>query len=187
MSALIGAIVYPEGIYPDRMMAEIAHTLRDEGVRLAGVVQHNACPPGRSRCDMMLEDLRTGAIIRISEDRGEQSRGCRINPQGLAEASASVATALDNDPPELLVINKFGKMEAEGAGLRDLIAQAIGQDVPVLIGVPQRNLEAWRAFAGQFAEDLPPLQHAVRSWLQGRDLMHVETGPLSMTQAHALV
>ncbi|HRJ70477.1 MAG TPA: DUF2478 domain-containing protein [Beijerinckiaceae bacterium] len=187
MTASIGAIVYPEGIYPDRMMTEIAHTLSAAGTRLAGVVQHNTCPPGRSRCDMLLEDLRTGAIIRISEDRGEQSRGCRINPQGLAEASASVAAALAGDLPELLIINKFGKMEAEGDGLRDLIAQAIGQDVPVLIGVPQRNLDAWRAFAGSFADELPPMQHAVRAWLQGRGLLPLEEARSARLRAPALV
>lgn len=171
MTASIGAIAYPEGIYPDRMIAAIAQQARAAGARLAGVVQHNTCPPGRSRCDMLLEDLRTGAIIRISEDRGEEARGCRINTQGLAEACASVETALAGDLPDLLVINKFGKMEAEGAGLRDLIARAISQEVAVLIGVPKRNLAAWRAFAGPYAEELAPDPVAVMTWLARKGLL----------------
>jgi Protein of unknown function (DUF2478) len=40
--------------------------------------------------------------------------------------------ALKNSP-ELLVLNKFGKVEAEGMGTRDLIAQAVCMGIPVIV------------------------------------------------------
>lgn len=57
------------------------------------------------------------------------------------------------DAPQLLVLNKFGKVECSGGGLRDLIAGAIDRGVPVIIGVPRHNLEARRSFAGEFATE----------------------------------
>jgi hypothetical protein len=55
---------------------------------------------------------------------------------------------------KLLVRNKFGKVEAEGGGMRELIAQAISDGNPVVIGIPQRNLAAWREFAGDLSTEL---------------------------------
>ena len=51
--------------------------------------------------------------------------------------------------PDLLVLNKFGKVEAEGRGLLDLVAMAVDRGVPVVIGVPVRNLEALAQFRGR--------------------------------------
>jgi hypothetical protein len=36
---------------------------------------------------------------------------------------------------EFVVLNKFGKLEAEGMGMRDLIAQAVCMGIPVIVGV----------------------------------------------------
>lgn len=67
--------------------------------------------------------------------------------------------------PDLLVLNKFGKVECEGGGLRDLIASAIDRGIPVMIGVPRRNLEAWRRFAGDFAVESYADDVSVQNWL----------------------
>ena len=64
----------------------------------------------------------------------------------LALATAALAT-----DPDLLVINRFGKTEAEGGGVRPLIADAVDRGIPVLIAVPWRNIASWRVFAGELA------------------------------------
>ena len=61
--------------------------------------------------------------------------------------NGQVARSLDADP-DLLILNKFGKVEAEGRGLLDLVAMAVDRGIPVVIGVPIRNLAPWRDFAG---------------------------------------
>lgn len=66
----------------------------------------------------------------------------------------------------LLILNKFGKVECEGGGLRDLIASAIDRGIPVVIGVPKRNIDAWRSFAGELAVELEDDAHEVDRWLQ---------------------
>jgi hypothetical protein len=57
------------------------------------------------------------------------------------------------EKPDLVILNKFGKTEAEGGGFRPLIADAIEAGLPMLIGVPWRNIESWRLFAGPLSRE----------------------------------
>lgn len=149
-TAPITAVVYQDRRPPDALLAAVAAKLGEMGVSLAGFAEIDLPRPGRSRCDMILEDLATGNRVQISEDRGEGARGCRLQVGELLRAMTSALASLKNRP-DLLIVNKFGKTEAEGGGFRPLIAAAIVQGTPVLIAVPARNLDPWRRFAGELA------------------------------------
>lgn len=150
---LITALIYTDSAAADRALREVAGLLMDQGWRLAGLVQHNSTRPGRSRCDMMLEDLASGELIGISQDRGPHARGCALDIGQLLGAMQGVDAAL-GQKPDLVILNKFGKTESEGAGFRPLIATVIETGLPLLIAVPWRNIESWRLFAGEMAEEV---------------------------------
>jgi hypothetical protein len=114
---------------------------------------------------VILEDLATGHRTALFENRGAGARGCRLDEAALAEATARVEGSFEQ-VPHLLVLNKFGKVECDGGGLRDLIASAIDRGIPVIIGVPERNLGAWRDFAGEFAAELPDESGRIMGWLE---------------------
>lgn len=143
------AIVYREGAEGARSLLRIADLLRAAGYRCVGLLQRDEPRPGRSRCDMILEDLATGERTPISEDRGAEARGCHLDPDALIAAMTTVRAGLDDDA-DVLLLNKFGKSEAEGGGLRPLIADAMDRGMAIVLGVPVRNLDNWRAFAGDF-------------------------------------
>jgi hypothetical protein len=82
----------------------------------------------------------------------------------LAEVNGKVARSFDADP-ELLILNKFGKVEAEGRGLLDLVAIAVDRRIPVVIGVPIRNLQAWRNFAGGLSVEFSSNPSEIADWL----------------------
>lgn len=145
-STLITAVVYPEGWRIDTLMRTIAEHLLARGHALAGFVQINQPRPGRSRCDMILQELASGQKIGISEDRGIHARGCMLDVDELLRAGNLALSALESGP-ELLLINKYGKTEAEGGGFRGVIAEALAREVPVLIAVPRSNLSSWSDFA----------------------------------------
>lgn len=166
--ALIAAIPYGEGAYPDFILEALVRELQSNGLRVAGVIQHDLTRRDRSRCDMSLEDLTTGTVIGLSEDRGSAAKGCRIDQSGLVQAAALVAQALACDEADLLVINKFGKIESEGGGLREVMAEAVLRGLPIVVGVPLRNLDAWDAFAGPLAEQVAPDLDVLRGWLAAR-------------------
>lgn len=149
----ITALVYSDSAAADHVLREIAVGLLEEGYRLAGLVQINTPRPGRSRCDMMLEELASGEHLGISQDLGREARGCVLDTSQLLTAMEKVRATLV-ERPDLVILNKFGKTEAEGGGFRPLIADSIESGLPLLIGVPWRNIESWRLFAGPLAREV---------------------------------
>lgn len=150
-SAPITAIAYREGHYPEAFFQHLRTVLADRGLVLGGIIQHDTKRIDRSRCDMALEDLFSGQTFLLSEDRGAGARGCRMDQSVLMQACAAVTSALEDGTIDALVINKFGKAECEGSGLRSAIAEAVGRGVPVVVGVPTRNLDAFNVFAADMA------------------------------------
>ena len=106
--------------------------------------------------------LPDGPVLRISEDRGNLSRGCRLDAGILEQAVAGVTRAMPG--ADLLIVNKFGKQEAEGRGMTPLIAGALEQNLPVLLGVNGLNLPAFQAFAGGFETALTAEIDQIMEW-----------------------
>lgn len=148
--APIVALVFQESRRAAALMAKVAAYAAAAGVRIAGLVQHEAARADRPRCDMILEELASGARIGVSQDRGAHARGCRLDVGALLRAMHLAREAVASRPIDLVLVNKFGKTECEGGGLRPLIADALERDIPVLVAVPEVNLESWRSFAGDF-------------------------------------
>ena len=158
------AIVYANEAYPQSTFERIVEDCRRRRLRVAGVLQHPVCTETAGHCDVVLEELTTGLRTDLFEDRGPGASGCRLDVAALAEVNGQVARSLDADP-ELLILNKFGKVEAEGRGLLDLVAIAVDRGIPVVIGVPIRNLEAWRNFAGGMSVEFSGDPSEVTDWL----------------------
>lgn len=146
----------------DALIAEVAALLAADGVRLAGTVQSNHERPDRRKCDMDLAVLPDGPIVRISEDRGDLARGCTLDSGALEQTVFAVQQRLAG--AEVLIVNKFGKREAEGKGLVPVIAEALDQGLPVLIGVNGLNLAAFLAFAGESVTPLSTDALSIATW-----------------------
>ncbi|WP_353475621.1 DUF2478 domain-containing protein (plasmid) [Salipiger sp. H15] len=151
----------------DVLMREVAERLRAEGVPLAGAVQHNVETGPASKCHMDLQVLSGADVVRISQDLGALSRGCRLDPQGLERVVGLVSAGLQKGAA-LLLVNKFGKQELGGRGFRPVIGEAISSGVPVLVAVNEGNLDAFLAFAEDLAEALPTDVDAVTDWCRAR-------------------
>lgn len=163
------AIVYSDGHAADRFISDLGYRVRDAGIAVAGIVQHNKFIRDRTRCDMEVEELASGIVLQLSEDRGKEARGCRLDRGALSEAALLISGSFQ-DQPELVILNKFGKLEAEGRGLRDTLSDAVQLGVPVVVGVPYRNLEQWRAFAEGLAEECPIGSPRLQEWLLQRGI-----------------
>jgi len=126
----------------------IVEDARAAGLRVAGALQRDAPVPGHRRCGMQLEDLGTGRRFPIARDRGRQARGCHLDLGLLAEAEVAILSDIAANGADLVVLNKFGKSEAMGGGLRAVVVAALEAGIPAVVGVPLVNLEAWQAFVG---------------------------------------
>ena len=152
----------------DVFFHRVAQSARRAGLRLAGALQRDEPHPGRRRCDMILTDLASGRRIRISEDRGDLALGCRLDQGALTEAAELVERAIRSAPPDLVILNKFGKAEAEeGGGMREAIAAALEAGVPVLTAVAPAYEPRLRDFAGKLCAVVAD-EATVRRWLRAR-------------------
>ena len=154
----------------DRLLTAFAGQLEARGTRLAGVVQTNTPCDGTHHCDMDVKVLPDGPSIRISQSLGTGARGCRLDPASLERAVALVGPTLTGAPqslPQLLIVNKFGKHEADGRGFRPLIGEAMMAGIPVLTGVNSINHDAFVAFSEGLAQELPATLDDLDRWFAG--------------------
>ncbi len=145
------------------LVADLVSDLQARGVRLCGTVQIDIERADTDKCDMDVRVLPDGPTIRISQSLGLQSRGCRLDPDALEEAVALTNKALE-DGADLLIVNKFGKHEADGRGFRDTIGRALELGVPVLVGANKLNVDALVEFCGGLAEPLPAEPERLLTW-----------------------
>jgi nucleoside-triphosphatase THEP1 len=148
----------------DATLRDVAAELVRQGRRLAGVVQEPVATGARHRCDMELIELASGWRLPVSQTLGAGSTGCRLDGVAITAVAAMVEADLASRGADLLILNRFGKIEAAGRGFRPLIASALQRGIPVLVGVNDLNRPAFDAFAADLAVELPDLPAAVLGW-----------------------
>lgn len=148
----------------DLVLERLAANLAARGLRCCGTVQINSERADAGPCDMDVRVLPDGPVLRISQDLGSQARGCRLDPAALETAVGLVKVSLSSGA-DLLIVNKFGKHEAEGRGFRDVIAEAVAMEIPVLVGLNALNRPAFENFAERLAIQLQPEPAALMAWV----------------------
>lgn len=161
----------------DALLAGVAESQRRAGRRVRGLLM--TYPEGSGSCasPMVLVDLHDGDEYLVSQPLGRDSEACRADPQGFARASVVLRRALD-EAPDLVISNRFGGLEAEGAGFRNELLEILAQGLPLLTVVASRHLAAWQRFTGG-ATVLPARTEAVAAWLEAQGLAPVAPAALS--------
>ncbi len=160
----LAAVVFDRDEQPDPPLLAFIEAATQRGARIAGLVQERACPDGLCALkDARVRDLVTGETLDIMQDLGRDATGCRVDPAAIA-AAARWLDAARAGTPDLLVVNRFGRLELEGGGMLAEIGQAFADGVPLIIGVPSRYVGAWDAFACGLDTKLPPALRAIESW-----------------------
>lgn len=115
--------------------------------------------------DIILTSIQGDKRRRITQNLGREARGCKLDTAALAEVAGWLAAGLA-EKPDLVVLNRFGKTEGEGGGLRGILEQVLAQNIPVLVPVNRKQLVFWQDFSGGLAQELPCNEEAIRGWLQ---------------------
>ncbi|QYK42487.1 MAG: DUF2478 domain-containing protein [Paracoccaceae bacterium] len=160
----------------DDCLSDAVARLQARGLRLAGTVRalpvsHHAHP-----CDTDIRVLPDGPLHRISQPLGQGSRGCRLDSGAIEAVAADVEARLAGC--DVLVVNKFGKQECLGRGLRPAIVRALDLGVPVIVGVNGLNLPAFLEFVDGLATPLEARASRVVAWAEGAAARN-----LAMTEA----
>jgi hypothetical protein len=158
----LAALIYREQDDIDAVLQAIHDAVAAQGFRVGGLLQS---PCGSS---IFVTELVSGRRINITQELGACAEGCRLDTGALAEAAGLVGRSL-SDPPDLLLLARFGKVEIDGGGVLAEIGEAASAGVPTLVGVADKRENGWRAFAGDLAEQLPcALEPALDWWASFR-------------------
>lgn len=148
----------------DDLIADVVGAFTDDGLRLAGTVRARPPDPSGHPCDMDLRVLPDGPRFRISQALGSAAKGCRLDGGVIAAIASAVEGRMLG--ADLLIINKFGKLEAQGRGLCPAIALAMEMEIPTLVGVNEMNTPGFIAFSGGVAVPLAPDMSAILDWYE---------------------
>jgi len=159
--SLLTAIKFQRGFNIDARLTQICTLLSDNGLTVGGLIQENSCGDVSS---VQLVDIRSQEKFDIWENRGLHASGCRLDEAGL-QGSAKVIEQAIFDRVDMLIINRFGRAESEGKGLREYFAQAIDAGVPVLTGVRDTYIDSWHQFHGGMAHELISTDTKMENWI----------------------
>lgn len=161
------AVVFESGDDADASIAVAVATLRHAGLRVGGVLQMLGPAIGHCRREMHLLVLDSGDWIRLDQPLGPEAQGCTLDGDALARAAQAMRAAVQARP-DLLVVNRFGKQEALGGGMRSEIAEALLSGVPVLVAVRNTLRAAWEDFLGAPAQVLPVCADSIAFWARSQ-------------------
>jgi hypothetical protein len=142
-------------------------------VRLAGVVAEDHGLPGRACSAGYLRSLHGGERFAIFQDLGPGSTGCHLDGAGASSAAGAVQRDIAAGC-DLVLLCKFGKLEANGAGLRDAFSAAIAAGIPILTSVSPALEEAWHRFAAPLFVVVPADADRIEAWWKEVSAPNVE-------------
>jgi len=155
----IAAIRSRDGV--DELIATFARSLTERGWRVRGLLQE-ICETGEA-CSISLIDLAQGTRYPISQELGKFSTSCRVDPVGIAEASAVMRRAA-SEGADLVIFNRFAGLEAIGQGLSAEMLTIMADGIPLLTAVPEKHFAAWETFTGGMFTELEPEFAALERW-----------------------
>ena len=163
--ASFAAAVYPAKKGDRSGLTRFVDALKKANVRVGGLLQEKI-PMGQDGMQRVeAVDIATGKRIPINQPTPEKwrNRVCSLDVSALAETTAILRKAIQ-DKVELMVVEKFGDAERDGEGLIDEVLQAIAEDIPVVIAVPDTNLDIWNERSGSMGDVLECNEKELRNW-----------------------
>jgi hypothetical protein len=145
---------------------EIFRELADQwrpDVQLAGLVAESHGLPDRHCQAGYLRNLATGARYSIFHDLGPGVTDCHLDGIGAVAAAATVQRDIA-ESCDLVLLNKFGKLEAAGGGIAGAFRAALAAGFPLLTSVSPAHDEAWRQFTKREFAVLPADPAAIDLW-----------------------
>jgi hypothetical protein len=172
----VGVLLYDGSVEVDPVLAAGVALVRARGIRVGGQLQHFGERLPNGKRSMWLEDIATGAMIRLDRPRGRGAVACMLDPDALAQAAYALQRSIAGGV-DLLVINRFGNAEADGRGTRAEFADAICAGAAVLVAVRYNLLDDLEGFLGGTPKLLLPAPDAVLDWALAAVAETTPTGP----------
>lgn len=136
-----------EGI--QALLAATATGWRTGSARIAGVTAEAHGRPERPCSAGVLRDIATGERFSIHLETTPEGTTCHLDAAGVEAACAHLIGQIAGS--DLVILSKFGKLEAMGQGLFPAFEAARAAGKPLLTTVSEKHRDAWEAFAPEAA------------------------------------
>lgn len=156
----IAAIVHADRRAADVLVGEFATALIHAGHDVHGLIQQR---PADDKTSTVLLDLHDGARYPLFQNLGAGAQSCSVDTAGIATASIALRRAIATHA-DLAIANRFGPLEAAGAGLAAEMLAVMAEGIPFLTIVADDYLPAWRHFTGGMSIDLPADRAVLEAW-----------------------
>lgn len=143
------------------LLATAAAGWRAAGVKVTGVIAEPHGLADRTCSAGILRDVVSGAPFRIYLETPRADTSCQLDAEGVAAACDAVRDQVAAS--DLVVLSKFGKLEAMRQGLAPIFEAALAAGKPILTTVSEKHRDAWRALAPD-AVSLAADDAAVQNW-----------------------
>lgn len=157
----IAVVSGPDSKAAQAVIAASVAAWRAQGARVAGVLAEEHDLPGRSCGAGYLRDIASGERFAIYGDLPASGSTCHIDAGGVQAACKALLGQIASS--DLIVLNKFGKLEAMRLGLWEALEAAVAAGKPSLFALSEKHAEAFRAFAPE-ATCLAPDRIALDRW-----------------------
>jgi Protein of unknown function (DUF2478) len=143
----IGVVRGASGAQVQDMFRSLAQRWRGS-VRLAGLIAEDHGLADRACSAGFLRNIATGERFSIFHDLGPGSTVCHLDGVGALTAAQSIQRDITAGC-ELVLLNKFGKLEADGTGLFAAFGAALDAGIPLLTSVSSAFEPAWTRLTGR--------------------------------------
>jgi hypothetical protein len=159
----VAAVVGADSAAIQSLLAAAVAGWRRSGAKVVGLLAEPHGIPDRSCGAGILRDIVSSKPFPMYFETPPQGTSCHLDPSGLETAGGALLGQIAAS--DLLVLSKFGKLEAMGGGLVAAFEAAIGAGIPVLTSVSEKHREAWERFAPG-AACLSADDVAIQAWWQ---------------------
>lgn len=157
----IASIVGADSTAVQALFASAVADWRASGARVVGVIAESHHLPDRTCAAGALRSIVSGHAFQIYLETAPTGTSCHLDTSGVQAAASEILGEVARC--DLVVLSKFGKLEAGRSGLIEVFRAAIAAGKPLLTSVSDKHREAWRVFAPT-AIDLPADAPALRDW-----------------------
>jgi Protein of unknown function (DUF2478) len=145
------------------LLASFAARREREDFKVAGAIEVPFTPEGVRGRLRALKTMPGGALFPVTRYLGQGSKACKLDGAGLAGACQAVLQAISAGA-DLVILSKFGKVEAEGAGFLDVFRAAAEVDIPCLTGLAPQFAGAFENYAGGYSKIIEASDSALDAW-----------------------
>lgn len=141
----IAIVANREGGDSAALLARMAAEWRARGAGVVGVLAQDNDDAEATCSAGFLRDIASGRTYSIHLDAPPADSACHIDAAGMSEACAGLLGQIA--AADIVILSKFGKLEAAGRGLWPAFAAAIAAGKPLLTTVSPKHVDALKEFA----------------------------------------